>query len=644
MKNTFFQALIWAGIIVAVFLIQSFPKSSLIKESVNESVVFGSRVGKLLVKMNYLEPDKDSQSLSISGQCLKSGDITQAYKLNEVRLSLSLLTRENQTVSITVNKGNNSQQHLIDTKPGKTAYSIDFLLPNLEVNDVLNIHINQLDDTIDWFIGDISLSNENGTKIHLISNKQNAANYLSDKNLITIKPKIQANSFSFYGRKITTPFIQFKIDIEDSFLKLIRPIKLPGLKKNGPCSYVASEHSHFESFSKNEFNNADKIPVINLLVDDNYLTGEEGIYSNIKAKGRASEVPAKIEYISQSGLRVQNVGLRFHGGIHRRKPNALRGYRIYARRAYGNSNIGLANDIFLDSDKKVKTLVLRSNQAYGHLDADYGDFNRGYNPFNHILALEIGNKIGASVPRAQLVDFRINNEKQDLYLALDHLSDSLFEQSRKPGSFHIFNYKKENTPLVEELYFSVKREIRNSRGEAALETLKKYYDINNVINSIILSIYVVDDDYCQGVDIINLDETGNIERIETINWDLDHAFIRFDRDQWRSSFNPEVAGGFRLIDGRTFNRECHRQHTYRHVYRHSKEFRTMLRLRLEELFNNQLSEKELLTLLEKYIEIDNIYFNSKHKDLFTSFHKHFFIRPNIILNRLSNIESQLQYQ
>jgi len=93
LKNTFFQALIWAGIIVAVFLIQSFPKSSLIKESVNESVVFGSRVGKLLVKMNYLEPDKDSQSLSISGQCLKSGDITQAYKLNEVRLSLSLLTR-----------------------------------------------------------------------------------------------------------------------------------------------------------------------------------------------------------------------------------------------------------------------------------------------------------------------------------------------------------------------------------------------------------------------------------------------------------------------------------------------------------------------------------------------------------------------
>lgn len=621
-------------ILMGVFWVQSKVDPRLLNSKLNEASVFASRAGTLLAKYGYIEVDQASMEFASLGLCSGQESLEKPYRLRRVKFYAYVFSNSNLDVNVSFLIAGEVIEKTIHIDAKRHLYSFEMQLPEVDLDEKIGISLEWEPQKTNPSIGSIGFINFAQKKYELIGLDGNLGNVLlgSPKNVTSAD--MVDGSFGYIGRKALGSELAFSFSFDDELAELLEPIKFPGLRNEGLCNYQVSEKRGL-NFSKREWKNKDHVPIIDLSVTPRFLTGDKGITKYKKIKGRASEVPAKVSLSTVRGTKSQNVGLRFHGGVHRRKPNHLAGYRVYARPSYGSAEIGFPGDVFKGSDQSVKTLVLRSNQAYGHLAADYKNTQRGYNPYNHILSLEIGRKIGANVPRAQLVDFRLNGKKQDLYLALDHYSERYFNDKYPGSDISLYNYKKFNSPEVVSDYRSVRHHITSGVGERAYERFSEVFNVSQVINSILLSVYIGDDDYCQGVDVLIRDADGEIASIDTYNWDLDHGFMNFDLQDWYSYIDSSRFG-FGLLTNRTGN--CARQKIYKHVYQQSSIFRKALRDRAVELFDSELKEENLLQMLRKYQHIDWVYFDLKHGDLFGEFHLYFINRPNEVRRQLDVLE------
>ncbi|MBE0582757.1 MAG: CotH kinase family protein [Desulfofustis sp.] len=376
------------------------------------------------------------------------------------------------------------------------------------------------------------------------------------------------------------------------------------------------------------------MPVVNIVAEAETLTGESGILVNKERKGRAWEVPADIIFDNGSDLQKQRVGLRFHGGgVGRTK--YTESFRVYARQRYGKSEFDPLMVFGQTRLRPLTSIVLKyTYQAYYEKRQDF-------NPFNHSFALDIADHIGALVPSHGLVDFYLNDEPKGLYLAMEHLSDKTIGNWLGHEDFTVYYYRKHNPESIENLYALLLAQIRLAQGEAAFEAFRRIFDVDNVLNSILLSLYIADDDFCQGAEVIRNDFESPGAIITSINWDLDHAFLTYDTDNGTFSVDPSRSAMY-ILQEPSGLLTCQKRFVYAWLYSQSKQFRTQLRHRLEQLMKKELSPAYLSRLLEPYRRINEQYFDGDFEQAIRDLEAFTSRRSTLLLEQLSAFEKEIE--
>ncbi|MFT5607981.1 MAG: hypothetical protein ACI9PZ_001790 [Parvicella sp.] len=402
----------------------------------------------------------------------------------------------------------------------------------------------------------------------------------------------------------------------------------PGKKHKGYCRYVDSKSPRLDT--KLDFAKKQLLPRVVIDTEEESLRGPKGILDNKREKGRDWERPALISIHNRSEVVKQRVGLRYHGGTPGRKKN-IESFRVVARKSYGKSTIKAEALLGENHGVDIKNLVLK----YTYL-VKLDDVTEVFNPFVHALALDVGDVVNAIVPRHTLVDLMVNDEQKGLYLAMEQPTERSIENWIGHNKFDLYTYKRGNTKKSRDALFEVVREIRAARGNAALDVLVKYFSIENVINSIMLSAYTGDDDFCQGSELITW-EHGK-KKITSLNWDLDHAFFKLHLRSGDAWIEPNKYG-FRILLPR--ESICARQKILAFTYAQSESFRTMVRERVEEFLASSLSSTQAIKMLDYYKQLNKAELGNLYDIQISELENYMNLRPEILRTQLKKLEDQV---
>ncbi|MBT8329127.1 MAG: CotH kinase family protein, partial [Desulfofustis sp.] len=366
---------------------------------------------------------------------------------------------------------------------------------------------------------------------------------------------------------------------------------LPGKKNKGYCTYVAKLYRANMDTAIPSPGRPLLLPKVTIRTEEQNLYGEQGILDNKDQHGRNWEKPATLAVINDKPIVEQKIGLRFHGGSPGRKKD-IESFRLYARSRFGKSHIDAESILGRPGKLDFRTLVLK--YTYQVLQDTPVDLN----PFVHSFALDIGNRVNALVPRHALIDLTVNDEHKGLFLAMEHPAERTIADWLGHENFVLYKYKSHNTDHESVPLFSVAYRILKKRGEETLQELKEHLAIDNVINSILLSAYVADDDSCQGVEIISQNEEST--EITVTNWDLDHSFL--STAEGKAWVDPSKYSLHLLRpDKKT---ACIRQWIFGWTYLQSATFRSLVKDRLEELLDTSLSPEKLDHQLDYYRKVN----------------------------------------
>ena len=596
--------------------------------SVDESVVRNGVLGKLLRHNGLIQIDSESIELAKNDLCANEQHLTTVKVADDLRLRIKIASEIEQDIKINIAYSENGFEFLTEEKtinvhPQVYHYDINFKL----VDDLpFTLKVSPSLNNSKVLLSDIQIDNQLNQTFTILKNGVAT----SGRTNITDKPERLAKSAFIVGIPVNSSKI-FTYANQGQLPSYLKKQGLPGTKPKGYCRYSATPNMS----SNNNKMVLKGVPRINIQVEDRYLDGKQGILNNLTGRKRSSEVPAVITLTDDKGSFTQTIGLRFHGGQHRRKENDLKGYRLYARPEYGSPKIGLS-PYFGTGTLPIKTLVLRANQAYGNQEEDYGNYVRGFNPYNHALALDIGRSIGAIVSRSKLVDLQINNSDIDLYLALEHQSKKSIANALGHKNFELYTYKKRNDKHTVKLFQKIVTDILSATNDNALTKLQEYYDLDNVLNSIILRSYISDNDYCQGTEIIESNEDSkNKYKITTVDWDMDHAFFYHDG---KRAYTDASKFSYHLIQRTHRASRCPRRVIYSHVYTQSLVFRKLVREKLETLLENELSTAKINQLVAKYEKIDKEFYNEKYANVIKDIREFITFRPTIMREMLTIFE------
>lgn len=627
LPRSFIYFLIVSALLVFLFALDTFYFSN-VRENYNggtisEAFIRKGSLGKLLRKGNYLSISPETVSFAVNDMCATDEELKGFDYHNTFRMRLKLITDmpANMEVILMVRTVDNEQvdyqkKFLVD--PGQHYYELTF---QANMSDMLVVDFKTAEKAR-ILLSDIVVDGRFGRNLPLLVNgRLQKGEFDSPGQTAATHYDPEAIGVVLTGH--SSPF-RFQVSQREA-AELYKGI-FPGKKNQGYCRYSANIQPLVSRDSAETI-----VPKIQLRVDKNYLTGESGIFNNKERKGKAWEVPAELEYGEGSQRVRQGVGLRFHGGgIGRTK--YTESFRVYARTRYGNSALSPERLFGKSRKRALRTIVLKyTYQAYYQQKQDF-------NPFNHALALDIADAIGALVPSHGMVDLYINDEHKGLYLAMEHLSDKTIRNWLGHDSFKTFIYRKENPPESEDFYALLLAQVRLQDGDDAYKAFTVIFNEQNIINSILLSMYIADDDFCQGAEVIATGKGSGGGRITTINWDLDHAFLTYDKGTL--SVDPERLTMFPLQTPRRIS-YCHKNYAYAWLYEQSSTFRRNLRLRMEALAENELSPENMSRLLEPYRRINEQYFDGRHDQAISDLENYTRKRAKILLDHLRSFEERI---
>lgn len=598
--------------------------------SISEAFINKGPLGELLKENNYLKINQSSADLAAHDMCAKNDTLKGFDYHDSVRLRLFLISKKADKLHVSIRSQNKViKEEILQTQPRNYYYNVDFRAPAHGEN--LSIELSS-ESTTGVNIGHIYIDGQFGRQ-HRIAYRSKIES--GDLSRVKTEKDVDEKTLSHWQQRIMVGEVFPKLILTE---KQGLPSSLfkgtfPGKKVQGFCHYAANiQHRH-------ETNTQQKgdIPLVKLYVDHDRWFGQHGVLNNrVRAYGRAWEVPAIVKVYNKGQFLEQSVGLRFHGGIPARSARKYaHNYRIYAREDYGKGSI--SSPIFNGYDRNVdfKTIVFK-NTYHANFFAEFTDFN----PFTHALAFDVANQIQAVVPDHFMVDLYLNDVQQPLFLGIEHLSERTIENWLQHDDFELFIYRNENSKESQKLLKSVITSVRNKQGDDALVELKKHYDVDNVIRSIILNAYVANHDFCQGGEVFtrDKDDPENI-KVTSINWDLDHSFMQINDGEWSIKGDHIF---FPMLNTRykdNGDRDCERTLIYGWVYQQSQAFRMLFRDTLIRLLNEELSYKEINTVLDKYRHMNQYYYQGKHTDGIKALAKYASIRPGELLNDLDRLET-----
>lgn len=623
MKTWFTIVLALSSIVLAeVFYFKEFRNQYSIGE-IDENFVRGGTLGRILRESDLIEISDNSYSLATNDMCAKDGEIQGfgSHKLFRLRLFLDADLRSKIKVVVRTqrpNKPAKSTPHEVFVSPGDVQYSIEF---EADAREALEIEISLL--TGDGFnLVGLAVDGRFGKTFDLLANGVTTIGEFVDNASNRLNSKVQDLAVS-EGSSVTY------------ILKQGLPGRLysgnfPGKRLQGFCRYRPKRYKS----DKNVFKKAPSIlqqlslPKLDIIFDEGFIAGSGGVKQDIDKKGKAWEIPAMLIIEKHQSMIKHRVGLRYHGGEPARITGNV-GYRVHARNRFGKG--GFKSNLVFESPSgpDLSTLVLK------HTDQIYFDTVEDYIPYSHDLALTLGKNIGALVPRHHLVELSLNGKYEGMYLAMDHFSEKTFRKWMGKNEFLAHVYKRQNSSKQMYNAFKTAYLILAETGEKALHELKKHYDINNVINSILLTVFVGDDDYCQGVDLTTND--GDEIQVTTFNWDLDHAFLTYRNEKF---FIDPTMPAMRLLKQVKLP-YCPRQWAFGWTYSQSKEFRNKVAARFKALMENELHPKNTIPIIDKYRAIDEIYFSNKHQQAIDDLAVFMQKRPEIVMHRLLELNREI---
>jgi hypothetical protein len=246
-------------------------------------------------------------------------------------------------------------------------------------------------------------------------------------------------------------------------------------------------------------------PVISLWLTYEDQYGLQGIVKNRLEHGPMWEKMGYVEYF-ENGINTykSKVGVRLHGGSSRRAyPSS---YRIYFSKKYGKTSF--LNEFKFENKfaNNLKKIVLHREKPL-HFLID----------FTYWFTREVGGYALETKP----VIFYLNGKLVGHYYLIQHLSHNYIKRELGHKDFYFYRYKSSNSGKSALVYQKMYDEITSAPAPLKAKYVKKYVDLENLVNSIIPFIYLSVNDWYQGMAVMNRNES---KRWYWINWDMDRAF------------------------------------------------------------------------------------------------------------------------
>ncbi len=271
--------------------------------------------------------------------------------------------------------------------------------------------------------------------------------------------------------------------------------------------------SRGEELPRSEFDPAwlrSGLPLVALDVDAADLAG---LLDQPKGRGKEWERPAAMAFYRDGHpVCAGRVGVRLHGG-RSRMPGHAHSYRVYLRDEYGPAAFSPAW-IGGAPGRKLRRFVVR---------ADWPDRY----PFAGLLAFDVAERLGCTVPRTQPAMLVLNGQLQtNVYHLSEHVGRAAWADRLGHKDFLMFIYKGQSEESAATVYGELGRRIVWEPLDP--ENLEREVDLDNLCAYVFAVAYAGVTDGFQGAAIKNLRDDP--PRWAWVNWDMDHGFWDFNGD------------------------------------------------------------------------------------------------------------------
>ena len=339
-----------------------------------------------------------------------------------------------------------------------------------------------------------------------------------------------------------------------------------------------------------------KWPLLSIKIPERSLYDPDiGLLRNRDKYGKDWERKADVVFYDEGGvLFSSSAGLRIHGGK-RRTVQPYQSYRLYFRDEYGAEHIPAG--VILKDSGVIRTLVVHL------LDWPPGQ------PMNNQLAYDISRQIGAPAPETRLFEVYINGRSEGMAFVTEHLSRRQFDQYMTGNDYIFLKYKNHISEAETKAYFN---NLWRYVVELELETysvLEKKLDIDSFSRHVFALVFTGDDDYCQGVGV--LDSENPEAKFYWIQWDMDHSFFdrtaeitKIKRENWQQA-------GFKLIykDG---EHDCDRTTIFSGLMDKVPRYRSYAIDLYTEILNHRLTPEFLSSRVDYYASMLSSFGNYDH--------------------------------
>ena len=293
------------------------------------------------------------------------------------------------------------------------------------------------------------------------------------------------------------------------------------------------------------------LPVLSLVTDPAHLWDEaQGIHVNAEERGRDSERPVTVEWLSPEGELGFSVraGLRIHGNISRlRVPK--RSFRLYFRGEYGLRELayslfgaepvtgqsrttpGSIRAALAGQGQTYDRLVLRAGVDDGWLwpcEDKPGCYRDQAVFLRDQLVRDLHAAMGQVVPRGRWVALYLNGVYWGLYNLTERVDDTFLTTHFDASTWYAHSKSGELIPGSAGRWYRFADWLAGTdlRGAAQYEQAVQYFDIENFTGYYLLNIWARNTDWPHNNWVVARPREGPDTRWRFIVWDAESTFER----------------------------------------------------------------------------------------------------------------------
>ncbi len=322
-------------------------------------------------------------------------------------------------------------------------------------------------------------------------------------------------------------------------------------------------------------------PILDIRIPDRSLYDPKiGIVNHREKYGKDWERPCVVTFYDKGDILFQSgAGLRIQGG-RRRTTKDYWNYKLHFREEYGKRKIPAG--LILKNTGYIKKLVI-----------NLCDWPSGQ-PMNNPLAYDIARQVGSLTPETRLFEVYVNGKSRGMGFVVQYYGKAQFDQYMENEEYLIHKYK-DGISGSKKVLFSQYIRIPVEQNEPLSQVGEKI-DLEGFLRHVFALIFSGDEDYCQGVALLDYLTPG--AKMQWIQWDMDHCFHDFYkerdgllRENWQQT-------GVRLFYRK--NHFCDRTWLFSNLINNYPGFKEMMLRVFSEILNHRLIPEFLTSRVSYY--------------------------------------------